>query len=62
MGQQEIIRILEKNRNKWVGTTKITKMLKQKSSPVTASLNKMVKYREVVKDKIGKECYWKIRK
>lgn len=64
MGQQECIKLLEKNKNKWLTTTKISTKLKKEKSQIM-SLNRLLKHGEVVRKQIREEGYyvyaWKIR-
>jgi hypothetical protein len=47
MGQQEIINILKKNKNKWLSSKEIRKLTNLRSSGVNYSLNSMLKFNEV---------------
>ena len=47
MGQAEILKILEKNKGKWISTIEIRLKLNQNSSVITKALNQMFKYNEV---------------
>ena len=47
MGQSEILKILEKNKGKWLSTIEIRLKLNQNSSVITKALNQMFKYKEV---------------
>jgi len=47
MGQQEIINILKKNKNKWLSSKEIRKLTNLRSSGVNYSLKSMLKFNEV---------------
>ena len=47
IGQAEILKILEKNKGKWLSTIEIRLKLNQNSSVITKALNQMFKYKEV---------------
>ena len=47
MGQTEIEKILKRNKGKWISTMELRIELKQNSSVITRSLNKMLYYKEV---------------
>jgi len=51
MGQQEILKILEKNKGKWVSSIELSLKLKQTVSVITRALNKMFYYRELERRK-----------
>ena len=63
MGQDECLKLLEKNKNKWLSTKEIRELLKTNS--VHNSLSRLYKYGEVSRRKKSEQynCYeWKIKK
>lgn len=51
MGQSEILKILEKNKGKWISTIQISLKLNQTVSVIARALNKMFYYRELERTK-----------
>ena len=61
MGQAEIQKVLEKQSYRLISSVEISYILNQSSSVVTRALNQMFRYGEVLKIRVQKVYYWKLK-
>jgi len=65
MCQSEILKVLKRNKNKWLKTNEIARELNQNNNAVRSCLSRLYKYREISKKEVrncGRGAFmWKIK-